>query len=421
MSGVQIGNSFDLYKFLIANNGKIVNNIPFPWSPGHMTHDIDNFLRMRYLGEIDSKALCILPFLEGPIPHTVAQIYGHLFTPQTRNIFIVNNAITAMAREIGLAMPELTIDVGLSHSKLALEDRANCRLSPFQGGLHFAVTNHRAWRDFTRWMERRSRSMEYQPLSTGPEPDNNLRRFLNDDWSKLALIHRRDVAGNSAVPSPVAQFFPTLSYLRDNGYKMVFVSRERCPEEFSYYGVLNYSQSPVASFYNDLALFKVAKLAILSGAGIGHMAQMFNTPLVWTNYWMLLGHFTSRCTVWLPAMLRYKENGHLLKFIEQFYLLWNRPEGWDIPPDQFSGPHGGNPGTFGYGFDDYELRVPEPDELLASVKEVEALVQNWTPPTPLQARFNKLDPESGTQYLEGRVSRYLVEKFPGALLPGFSG
>lgn len=420
MSRTEISNAFDLYNFLRTNNAKLVMTSPFPWSPGHMTQELDYFLRLRYMKEIDPQTLCLLIYQEAEIPATYVRQYAHLFTPETKNIAVINNNMTLMAREIALAMPELTIDVSLSHSKFSLKDRSTARLSPFQNHLHFVTTNHACWRGLFSAIELRSRCPEYQPLAAGPEPDDNLRRLLNDDWQKIALVHRRNVTGNAAVVSDPSQFFLSLSYFRDNGYKIIFISREPCPPEFTHFGVINYAQSPAANFHNDLALFKNAKLAIVSGAGIGSLAEIFDTPLVWTNGWMLIGQFATRCSVWLPAMIRYKGNGRLLKFIEQFQLLWNRPEGWDMPPDSLSGPGGGNPQSFIYGFDDYSLRLPEGNELLDAVREVEALTRHWVPPTPLQKRLNNLAPASGMQYLPGRLSQPFAEKFADALIPGFA-
>ncbi|MBF0333065.1 MAG: hypothetical protein HQL40_05365 [Alphaproteobacteria bacterium] len=414
----QISNATDLYNHLLATGSKIVTNIPFPWSPGHMTHDIDNFLRMRRLGEIPERTTCLLIFQQFEIPFTMADMFARHFDPAaTGNQFIINNQLYDMAREIVGFDPSLAIDPGLSHSKFAWADRSTARLSPFQNRLHWAVTNKVVLDSMLKWCQRRALTMDYQPFSEIPPiTDPAFVDALGGDPSKVVLVQMKTEAANAGAPMKPENFFPVFSFLKDSGYRLVFGCRDPYPEEFKRFDVLNYAQSGFANFRNDMLMYKAAALAIVGASGIGSVAQMARTPLVNYNGWHLNAMFSSPAGVWVPALLRRKSDGRPMRFFDQLEILENRPEGWDLKPDKWSGPGGGNPWTFGQEMDELELRAAEGDELLAAAQEALSLVRDPTiPRTESQDRFANFHPRTGFRFLEGRVSRHFVEKFADLL------
>ena len=252
--GTYMESAFDLYKFLKDNNNLIAANMLYPWAPGHMISELDNLLRMIRVGDVPPNVACLVPVAENPITATIAEIYAPLLN-ELRIVYVPNNAIYLWSREIARACPDMVVDVGLSHVKYALKTMEENRLSMYQGLLHHVITNQGVVRDNVAWAKRRSQSMDYRPLSRLPEMGDDLRRFLGDRCEKIAVIHSRSVIANAGVTSPPEQFYSSLGFLRDTGHTIVFVSREPYVEEFNRFGVLNYAESPVASFRNDLHLF----------------------------------------------------------------------------------------------------------------------------------------------------------------------
>ena len=71
-----------------------------------------------------------------------------------------------------------------------------------------------------------------------------------------------------------------------------------------------------------------------------------------------------------------------------------------------------NPWTFGGSdLEDFELRRPEPDEMLAAVQESVRLSENPQPRNTLQERYSTLEPRSMLPYLEGRISEFFIDRF----------
>ena len=403
---------FDLYEHFQKNNNLIAVNMVFPWSPGHMISELDNLLRMVRLGEIPSNVICFVPVMEHSITQTIADIYAPVMLP--RIVYVPNNTAYMWCREIARASPEMIIDVGFGHSRYALKTMEEHRLMMFLGCLDYVITNRAVIRDMVSFVRRRSQSLDYFPLAEVPEMGDDLRQFLGGRCDKIALSHARHALANSGVPSGPEQFYESLGYLRDLGYTMVFVSRDPYVQEFSRFGVLNYAQSTIASFRNDIILFKAAKMAIISGSGICALAQAMNLPFVYANYWNWPFPPSSQACIWLPANISRKETGKLLKFSEGLDMFFTRAEAWELERQ----PNGcyGNPWTFSGGsLENYELHVPTSGDMLEAVKECVSLSAQWRPRSDLQNRYSALCPESMLPFQEGRISEHFVARFQDLL------
>ncbi|MBF0304280.1 MAG: TIGR04372 family glycosyltransferase [Alphaproteobacteria bacterium] len=413
-----------LYRWIVENNIRIAANNPFPWAPGHMMHDTDNLLRMIHLRELDPNRMYIYPLQESHIPAVMADMYRKHFAPHTNVHFMVSNAAVAWCREISQLAPQMTVDIGLSHSKFAWTDPSRARLYPFAGGLHWIVENEVVYRSHLDWLKRRRASPGYQPLRDVPAiQEEEFIRFLGGDTSKLALVHFKHVIANATIPARPEDFDQAFSILKDTGHTIVAVGREECPEYFrKVHGVIDYGKSQFTSFRNDLLLFKAASIALVNASGLTVVGQLLDTPMVSMNSWMLrTGLLTSDRGVFLPAMVRHKASGRLLKFIEHVALIDRRPQPWNMEPDQYAQAGScGNPLTFRCGeLEDYEPLAASPDEVAEAVKEVLLLKERDEPLTSLQVSFQNLTANFHAKWQEGRISRYFAEKHAAAIEPGY--
>ena len=105
------------------------------------------------------------------------------------------------------------------------------------------------------------------------------RIFLKNTGNKIALIHMKlHVINATAAQSDPSAYELAIRRLTDDGYQVVFVGREPFPPLFAKLGVLNYSESPVASYRHDVQLFAKASMAITAGSGISCLPDCMGKP-----------------------------------------------------------------------------------------------------------------------------------------------
>src|SRR5213078_1203076 len=109
--------------------------------------------------------------------------------------------------------------------------------------------------------------------------------------------------GNAGTVIPPERLFPSLEFLKDSGFTIVKVGTEPYPEEFTRYGVINYTASPLRTFKNDLALLSNSKLSLINGSGLANLSDVMDLPVVDYGRWHLsLGPYSSKQVI-VPALL----------------------------------------------------------------------------------------------------------------------
>ena len=412
-----------LYQFMLNNNVRGIGNFFHPDAAGHVVCELDNFLRMRHLGEIDQNCTYVLFANNSMLPRYMSVIYPHLFAiagtwpppvdPNGPIQFVLDDGIAKMARSIHRFRPDLFVDVGVSGLKVVLED---AKLRPQAGIIAVSDWGEVFWNVSNdmdsviqlNYLRRRWESRDYAPLAQVPTMVPELQEFLGGDISKLAVIHIRykRAMTNAGTLTDPAVLLPTLGYLRDNGYKIVKTGTEPYPEEFAEYGVINYSESPWRNFANDITLFRAAKFAMINASGIEYLPELMRIPMVDYGRWQMGVLHSSPNMVVIPSMMRRKSNGRLMKFMEQIQYFKYQPEPWI----RGGGTH--------FPTADFEERPPQADELLAASIEAIALGENHTPRSELQEEFMRLEPKI-LAHCESRVSQFFLERFPDSVLSGF--
>lgn len=403
--GWEITNPADFYWFLKESNSILVANALFPWSPGHMIHELDNVLRHRYVGKLPQDRTIIAVFPEMDIPVAIKTGFAKLWAKENIRIF-TGNQFYPIALEVSVVAPELTFDTGIAHTKLSLRDHSRTRCSMFAGRLSYMLTNYDVYKINANLMQLRNATMDWKPWVENHDLALDLGDLVGDaDQDRIAVLHYRpsdQFVGNAAAPVPLEPLLRAVAHLRDEGFTVVKAGIEPMPPEFARYGVINYSESGKRCFMNDMRLFMKAKFAMIHGSGLEAVPDVFDVPYVKYGQWGLpLLSLGPRC-VCQPVIMRRKGDGALLNFVEQGAVFKGRPEAWTQRTGHF------NP--WNIPADEYDVRPIEGDELIAAVQECLANGP-YQPKTPLQRAFDALDPESGLSERGARMSDYFLRKF----------
>lgn len=399
--------------YLTSPNIRLLGNMLFPDSPGHMITELDNFLRMRHLGEIpkDLNYFAIFPQSILQLPSTIAATIPEVFSPGSGIQIMVDDDIYKLANEINALRPELLVDPGVSHFKVILgpeNDGKNIRY--YSKWPCWLITHEKLINNTLQYFRRRWESRDFCPWTYIPELSTGLRHFLGEQCDKLALVHIRNIhresAGNAGSRTDPVNLLPTLAYLRDMGYTIVKIGMEPYPPEWASFSVLNYSESPLRNYGNDMLLLKAAKLVMTNATGFENLSDILGTPMVSYGRWSLALLPVSPNCVNLPSLMRSKANGRLLKFKEQLDYYINLPELWEK-------------NCLGFPGDEFDERPPTPDELLAATQEAIALSENPIPRSAEQEQFMGLDSKRLYAHCQSRISQQFLERFQDALATGF--
>lgn len=380
-----------IYKLLKSLNICFVVNIAD--GVGHIIAELDNFFRKQHLGEIAPNKRYLFIRKSSELSKACVDFYGHKFWWA-----IANNFIYDLLLPITVRYKDITLDSGLSRLKWQLTDNNEYYLPlPGQTYLHriSKIDGQTRWTDYYK---RRLKCSEYFPLKEATFDNSQLTKFLNGNTEKLALIHiRTRVMNATAKLTDPETYLDTLAYLSDLGYQLIFVGREKMPEAFRQYGLINYSESDIASFKNDIQLFNLADIAIIAGSGISFLADCYDKPHLYLNSWHLNRPMFSRNCICVPTLVQ-KPSGELLKFTEQSELYLSITEAAEVFPAKH-----------------YQARNATPDEILMATQEMISLKENYKERSTLQEQFRQLDNKRMLGYSEVRCSEYFLKKHSGLL------
>ncbi|MCK4934744.1 MAG: TIGR04372 family glycosyltransferase, partial [Simkaniaceae bacterium] len=289
-----------------------------------------------------------------------------------------------------IGFKDITIDCGLSRMKFQL-NKDNKYDKPTYPNTYLYQISKNDWnKSWLNCYKLEKNTPNYFPLISQKSHDLSLLNQLNIQPQKIALIHIKTLAINATAKiTDPKTYGPALAFLVKKGYQLVFIGREIMPEYFKQYPIVNYSESKYASFINDMKLFAMADLSITAGSGIFCLANYFNKPLLYINYWHLMTPPSGKKVINIPTTVKNKANKDLT-FIEQIQLFNDLSKhGADLFPE-----------------DQYIARNASSTEILEGVKEL----LNLSPQlTPLQLQFQTLDKTSPKYYARSRCSEYFLK------------
>ncbi|HSX13412.1 MAG TPA: TIGR04372 family glycosyltransferase [Chlamydiales bacterium] len=288
----------------------------------------------------------------------------------------------------------MTLDSGISRLKWQFFDPNDKRgvqikgmpflfqFSPYEGNAQV----HDAY-------ARRLKCERYFPLAVPKEQCVPLLEKLGIAGKKLALIHIKNYVMNSAAAlTNPNTYLPSMGMLKDLGYKLVFVGREKMPEQFRQFDILNYAESFFASLKHDVLLFQSCELAMVT-SGISNLAECYDKAFLYINSWHVGLCPFSKWSIFLPALVK-KKTGKWLKFSAQNDLY-----------HEVTTMHERFP------YDCYIPRNANGDEILHAAEELLSLMKEYKPRSFLQERYMGIDKGRGVLANSlTRVGQYFLEE-----------
>ncbi len=191
---------------------------------------------------------------------------------------------------------------------LSLNIKYKNKAKTLNRGVIYAGNKFRSLSGFTRKQAYYSKcahkldSIFYQKTLISSE----LKKIINDkidSSKKTVLIHLKEIETNQVakLTDPVT-YLLTLKYLSKK-YNLIFVGRESMPKIFEDYIDFNYSESNIATFDNDIELFKFADFAIINGSGLALLSDKVKTPFLLINYWHLPFQYFSKLNLLCPSLM----------------------------------------------------------------------------------------------------------------------
>ena len=95
---------------------------------------------------------------------------------------------------------------------------------------------------------------------------------------------------------------------------------ERCPHQFKQLGVVDYANSIVASFEQDLLMFANCGFAITAGSGIAFLPDCMGKQYLYLNSWHIPMQMPSKKCLSFPTRVKNRKTDKFLTMVEQSNL-----------------------------------------------------------------------------------------------------
>ena len=357
---------------------------------GHIIAELDSYFRMSYLEETEELRRFVWIRKSSGFTRACVGLYRHKFWWATANTLLYD-----LFLPITIGRKDITVDVGLARVKRQLNDEGQYSPPDDRQTYLNIIPKRDGMAQWADYYGRRLNSRGHFPMSEADFDNSELVHFLNGGASKLALVHiKKDVVNATAKPTAPHTYLEAMSFLADLDYQLVFVGREEMPTEFRRFNTADYAGSPVASFKNDIQLFNMADVAIMSASGVALMAEVFREmPYLYLNSWHLGMPLFSRYCISVPALIQ-GQSGRLLTFAQQIELYESLP---DPGPEIF--PQGR-----------YSARNATSEEILAGTREMVAMKEEYHERTGLQESFRQADGGRLLSQVESRCSEYFLQQ-----------
>jgi hypothetical protein len=108
-----------------------------------------------------------------------------------------------------------------------------------------------------------------------------LRDFLDTSGQPIVVLKQRQaMSAGTKIIAGDDLYEPTLEYLKDNNYTIIFSGREQFPDDWRKYDVIDYANRRLATPKNDFHLYRIAKFGLLSASGTNLLAETQCMPYV---------------------------------------------------------------------------------------------------------------------------------------------
>ena len=371
-----------LYKLFNYYNIRFLCNIAY--GTGHITRDLDHFLLSLEAEKSQNPVRWVWITPSNDAYRCYMRLFRKAFFFSCSNTFLYD-----LIAPILMRFKDIAIDAGSTQIKWQLDEQNQSSL-PFQSQTALNVLSleevARKWRESYRLHQQNPNRF---PMRRAAWRNRKWTDEFLDTNRKVALIHIKEhIANASAKPTDPATYLPSLHYLNQSGYQLVFVGREKIPGAFKgTFDIYDYASSKHANLANDLYLFSIADLAIVGG-GIACLASAMGTPFLYLNSWHIAKFWWPTLNVVVPTLL--KRNGDFIHAVEQQKLH-----------DELKDSQ-----TFCY-FECEAINANE-QEILEGIKELERLRDSVTPESELQTAAKRIFNEDLVTYSSGRFSEHFL-------------
>lgn len=370
----------DLATVLKSTNGRLIVNVS-PDAIGHTIGEIDNFMRMKLTGEYDAERPSFF-FCEdfGERLATMQRLFGEKIFDN----WVISEYGGFLAGIVANAYPDLTVDVGISSFKIAPpRGREPIHWEPPR---FFRMRYRDMYTDHLMYHRRFVATSDRYPYDEMVECSEQVDAFIGAKGAKVAAVQIKDVISTgNATAVQGEEYEPALALLKDAGYRLVLVGRERMPESWAKFGVVDYANSPIASFENDFRVMKRADVGLVGASGISLFLELFDKPLVHVNTKMPATPPWGRKCIYVPSLFTLNADGRTPTLLE--HLQYNLTSG------------------IGYNPAERTPFPPTPAQIAEAVREMLTLAGDPTLPlTERQRKYKSLDPHGCVGFSSSRIS-----------------
>jgi len=298
----QTRSALDLVSLLEARNGRLLANMSTE-PDAQLLAELENFACMRELDEVPSEGFHLYLGPGSEQTAAIAELYGTSLCAG----YILTDYAAEMARSISLFRPDLAVDAGLSGIKSVPPDDGTASRVEMPDG-HFMFAGGPAARDedIAGYYGRRVRLPGAGPMARRFEPSAALSGLLQPGDRPLAVVWSDGTEADA--------FLPSLEFLGDSGYRIVHAGRSACPHSFERLDVVNYAESGLADFKNDLTLFSNAEICLFGNARQSVVAGVLDKPCVVANLRELTRPPVSNVCVYTVSRAKDRETGDFVPF-----------------------------------------------------------------------------------------------------------
>ena len=255
-----------IYRFLIWKRYYISVNNSWNSSVGHLYCEIDLLKRQKILNPKYHGSKILFPSSD----RTLLRDLKEVFQEDDFKI-LIGGLLRFILITTAMRYPSITIDGSVGNDDYI---KRHSRLSLFE----VYVKKQRKRYNVLR------KTRNYHPIKKSIKNEersiNELKRNLNITRPFVLLQIKDQVQNATFIKTDVRRLFPSISWLKEKGFDIVLVGREKCPSILKKFNIINYSESVFATPRNDYLLAVHAKMIISSASGYCNLPETLSKPLL---------------------------------------------------------------------------------------------------------------------------------------------
>tara|TARA_B110000259_G_scaffold186500_2_gene237872 strand:- start:218 stop:1390 length:1173 start_codon:yes stop_codon:yes gene_type:complete len=346
-------------------------------SLGHTLVEMDYFLRLKKLGQIDNSIKIVFLSNEKKMSKIIYQMFKKNF------IFLITLPYIEIFLKRRVLWPnqDLCLDIGLN--SLGIDSDS----SNFS---HEDLLNR-----YSNYYKMILKTENYKPFKNF-KIDKKLIEFLGFDLDKenyIVMQVKQNTANATALKTDPSTYIKTIEYFQRNNFKIIFAgSKEAFPKEFENKNIINYNKFIHQSIKTDINLISKASFVISCASGFGLLPFTQDVPCIFINTWIVAFPVPGKYIVHLPVKLKDKTNNKLISFhnMIKHYL--------EVDNYDFNSHHL------------YEVVPNNDEEILEAALEAISLKKNYYDFSDNYKNFIKKYDDLPIRYASSRISEKFILK-----------